>query len=67
MTTSSRALVHGIVALVASVATATTAAHAEPVNPRNYPALGDQEIGQIRHLVKMGYMEIGRASCRERV
>lgn len=54
MTTSSRALVHGIVALVAGVAAATTAAHAESVNPRNYPALGDKEIGQIRHLVKMG-------------
>lgn len=54
MTTSSRALVYGIVALVASVAAAPTTVHAQSVNPRNYPALSDKELGQVRHLIKMG-------------
>lgn len=48
-----RALAHGIAVLAASVAFLPVV-HAQPVNAKNYPELSDKELGQIRHLVKMG-------------
>lgn len=47
-------LVHGIGALAATVAIASTSAAAQPVSPKDYPGLGDKELGQVRHLIKMG-------------